>query len=240
MQVDLQTINKNLSPYTARKNTKRRRQRYQRFQSIAQLDTLTYNQPSIKALKELAIVCAAIKSGDQTVIFRKGGIREPYFKPKAQEFLLFPTGFHEDHSLWKPQYLDKYSKWTSYDIKNLPILEFDSYCEVSGAWLVENEKDVVSALDDLHICSDTFAQKRLKWRHKEPVTVLELRCRSIEPIQRQKLEEWLGCFSWVDIKLDQLFQFGEFVLNDDDFRHKQNILREKLEHFQAQELEILV
>jgi hypothetical protein len=36
------------------------------------------------------------------VLFRKGGIREPTFQPKAKRFLLFPTAFHSDAQLLKP------------------------------------------------------------------------------------------------------------------------------------------
>jgi hypothetical protein len=35
------------------------------------------------------------------VLFRKGGIREPTFQPKAKRFLLFPTAFHSDAQLLK-------------------------------------------------------------------------------------------------------------------------------------------
>jgi hypothetical protein len=50
----------------------------------------------LPALKEWAPTCAAISTGEQTILLRKGGIKEPTFKPVSRDFLLFPTSFHTD------------------------------------------------------------------------------------------------------------------------------------------------
>jgi hypothetical protein len=42
------------------------------------------------------------------VLLRKGGIREPTFTPKAQQFLLFPTAFHSEAQLLKPGIAERY------------------------------------------------------------------------------------------------------------------------------------
>ena len=49
------------------------------------------------AFKEWAVICAALASGKQSLILRKGGIAEEGggFKPEHSEFLLYPTYFHE-------------------------------------------------------------------------------------------------------------------------------------------------
>lgn len=47
------------------------------------------------------------------VLLRKGGIREPTFTPAAREFLLFPTAFHTDVQLLKPDSAAKYAKVTA-------------------------------------------------------------------------------------------------------------------------------
>ncbi len=43
------------------------------------------------------------------VLVRKGGIREPTFRPLANNFLLFPTAFHTDGSLLKEAAHSKYA-----------------------------------------------------------------------------------------------------------------------------------
>ena len=44
------------------------------------------------------------------VIFRKGGIREPAFRPKEKEFYLFPNSFHSDGTLLKSEAAQRFSK----------------------------------------------------------------------------------------------------------------------------------
>ena len=37
------------------------------------------------------------------VLFRRGGIREPRFRIQSKQFLLFPTAFHTEEHLLKPE-----------------------------------------------------------------------------------------------------------------------------------------
>ncbi len=38
------------------------------------------------------------------VLFRKGGIREPTFRPQCRQFLLFPTAFHTEERVIREEY----------------------------------------------------------------------------------------------------------------------------------------
>lgn len=53
------------------------------------------------ALKEWAIVCRALESGNQILLFRKGGIMEfrNGFELKFKNFFLFPTFEHQGKSV---------------------------------------------------------------------------------------------------------------------------------------------
>src|SRR5689334_22817537 len=55
------------------------------------------------ALKEWAVVCAALASGRQIVLLRKGGIYEAAgeFELENREFLLFPTYLHQKRRMLK-------------------------------------------------------------------------------------------------------------------------------------------
>lgn len=44
------------------------------------------------------------------VLFRKGGIKEPSFTPEATTFLLFPTSFHTNQQLLKPEVAERYAE----------------------------------------------------------------------------------------------------------------------------------
>jgi hypothetical protein len=37
-------------------------------------------------------------------LFRKGGIREPTFRPQCRQFLLFPTAFHTEERVIREEY----------------------------------------------------------------------------------------------------------------------------------------
>ncbi len=67
------------------------------------------SHPSI-ALKEWAALVAAIGDKKQTILLRKGGIREGPFKAPASSFYLFPTSFHSEGRLLKPDAESEYHK----------------------------------------------------------------------------------------------------------------------------------
>ena len=49
------------------------------------------------AFKDWAVIVDALGRGEQSVIFRKGGLREGKggFRPEFDTFLLFPTRYHQ-------------------------------------------------------------------------------------------------------------------------------------------------
>src|SRR5688572_494552 len=57
------------------------------------------------ALKEWHTVCRALASGGQTILLRKGGIRESMsgFDVEHRQFLFFPTFVHQQLSMLKPE-----------------------------------------------------------------------------------------------------------------------------------------
>ena len=128
----------------------------------------------VPALKEWLPAVAALESGDQTVLFRKGGIREPAFTPAAPAFLLFPTAFHTDAQLLKPWASDKYRAQCAADPRASPMLALSCWAEVTGAWTT-TDTGALPALHPLHIHGDAFLEARLRWRPKQPITILELR-----------------------------------------------------------------
>lgn len=169
--------------------------------------------------------------GPLQVLLRKGGIKEPTFRPAAREFLLFPTAFHTDAQLLKPAAAAKYAqvRWAGraagrcevgggahtllcspaasahlfhsalplhcaanstepshrpcpalppqairFDPKAQPQLEFSVFARVTGAWTTFDSR-VLELLDGLHVWTPAFLEARLRWRERQPITVLELR-----------------------------------------------------------------
>ena len=58
------------------------------------------------ALKEWSAAVHALLDGRQTVLLRKGGIREKRFDVSAERFLLFPTVAHSHAERVRPEHRD--------------------------------------------------------------------------------------------------------------------------------------
>ena len=67
------------------------------------MTTATRSQP---ALKEWSAAVHAMLDGRQTVLLRKGGIREKRFEVAADRFLLFPTVAHSHADRVRPEHQD--------------------------------------------------------------------------------------------------------------------------------------
>ncbi|KXZ49323.1 hypothetical protein GPECTOR_22g917 [Gonium pectorale] len=184
-----------------------------------------------KALKEWAPTVEAIGQGEQTILFRKGGIKEPTFKPEATTFLLFPTAFHTDQQLLKPGVAERYAQALRLDPKAEPVLQLPYVAQVTGAWTTF-DPSVLPALHDFHVWTEQFIETRLKWRAKQPITVLELRAwRLRQPLDLATAESMFGCFSWVDLadhNLSDLMAGAQPVIGDADYAERQRRLRAAL------------
>lgn len=126
------------------------------------------------ALKEWAPLIEALGHGQQTLLFRKGGIKEPLFKPPTETFLLFPTQFHTDSKLLKPEAQHAFSNACNFDPKAQQQLSFPFAAQITGAWTTM-DTNVLPAVQPLHICAPGFLENRLRWRAAQPLTILELR-----------------------------------------------------------------
>jgi hypothetical protein len=155
--------------------------------------------PPPLALKEWAPAVAALLDGSQTILLRKGGVREPAFSPKAGSFLLFPTAFHTDAALLKPAAQARFSAAAAADPRAEPTLRLRCFARVTGAWTTA-DAGVLAALDPLHPYTDDWLTARLRWRAATPLTVLEVRAYALaEPVEVANEESLWGCFSWVEL-----------------------------------------
>ncbi|WIA34170.1 hypothetical protein OEZ86_012529 [Tetradesmus obliquus] len=158
----------------------------------------------VQCLKEWAPVCAALGDGLQTVLLRKGGIREPTFTPKAQQFLLFPTAFHSEAQLLKPGIAERYQQEMQLEPRQLQHIPLAYFAAITGAWTTKDER-VLQQLDPLHVHSEGFLETRLKWRSKDPLTLLELRAWVLQqPLQLPAREQYFGCFSFVELLAEDM------------------------------------
>ncbi len=117
------------------------------------------------------------------------------------------------------------------DPKTAAELRLTTFAEVTGAWAVQ-DPDVAAAFQDLHIGTEAFLEKRLKWRHGQPLTVVEIRAwRLAAPAVVEPKPEHLGCFSWIDLELGDAPLPQRPAIPDDEFKRQQRKLREILGGF---------
>ncbi len=143
--------------------------------------------------KEWAGVCAALATGEQTLILRKGGIAEEggVFTPEHRTFWLFPTRLHESQQGLRVAI----PTITTADPAVVPIR---SLAVVDSIHLIEREADL-DALAPFHVWTEETVHKRFHYR-RPGLWALGVRvwtrskATEIVPTPDQ-----LGCKTWVTL-----------------------------------------
>jgi hypothetical protein len=154
--------------------------------------------PLTHALKEWAVAVEALERGETALVVRKGGIREKAFAVPKTRFLFFKSYEHQKPEQLKSAYQDLLRSIP--DRRDDEPVIFTSFAEVYGAYEV-SEAEELEALDPYHVWTHEYAESRLKWRPKKPLTVLVLRTYLLpEPIVLEYRESYGGCKSWIELE----------------------------------------
>ena len=150
------------------------------------------------ALKEWAVAVEALERGETALVVRKGGIREKTFAVPKTRFLFFKSYEHQKADQLKPAYHDLLRSIPQRR-DDEPVI-FTSFAEVYRAYEV-SEAEELEALDSHHIWTHEYAESRLKWRPKKPLTILVLRTYLLpEPIVLDYRDSYGGCKSWIELE----------------------------------------
>lgn len=181
------------------------------------------------ALKEWAVVCAALQRGRQSLLLRKGGVREANadrsFHVEHRAFVLLPTYFHAHDAGRERDLVPEVHE----DLARLrepegPAgqLRFDLYAEVTGLWELR-ELAPVQALTGLHVLSEACVTDRFNYR-RPGLWALHLRVhRLVRPVLLLERTGYAGCVSWVH--LDQAVRGeAEPVISDDEHTRREAAL----------------
>src|SRR5438270_214699 len=122
------------------------------------------------ALKEWALVCDMLLSGRMTVLFRKGEINEKGFWVEADEFLLFPTYFHQNRDKVRPEFRAEFDAALS-SAPPEGTLRVPALARVVAAIPVARNEGVYE-LEDLHLYTREQIDLRLEFRPKKPLVLL--------------------------------------------------------------------
>jgi|TARA_B100001971_G_C18093132_1_gene484607 hypothetical protein len=181
------------------------------------------------ALKEWAVAVNALAQGDQIAILRKGGIHkdDKEFRVVHPEFLLYPTYEHQKPELLKPEYHDDLRKTLEEDdVPGLVTLTY--WCSVTEKFEVGGQ-EALDSISSQHIWTSGYAQTRLHWRPKQPLTVALLRVYKLQqPQALPVLDEYAGCKSWVELGQDLPLGYMEAVLSDAQYEEKAEAIRRVL------------
>jgi hypothetical protein len=180
------------------------------------LDSVQHSRPLVQALKEWAVAVKALERGETALVVRKGGIREKAFAVPKTRFLFFKSYEHQNPDQLKPAYHDL--------LRSIPERRddgpviFTSFAEVYAAYEV-SEPEELEALDSYHVWTHEYAESRLKWRPKKPLTVLVLRTQLLpEPVEFEYRTEYGGCKSWITLEESVPTAGSRPVLDDTAFR----------------------
>ncbi len=181
------------------------------------------------ALKEWAVAVDALAAGKQIMVLRKGGIHreDKEFRVVHPEFLLYPTYEHQKAELLKnDSHSDLARTLEEDDVDSLVTLA--RWCQVTDVFELRDDETLVS-LSPFHIWTDDYAQKRLHWRPKQPLTVLLLRVYELQQPQAVPvLDEFVGCKSWVELGQDIPLGYMSPALSDQEYAERVDAIRATL------------
>jgi hypothetical protein len=150
------------------------------------------------ALKEWSAVVHALLDGRQTILLRKGGIREKRFEVAAQRFLLFPTVAHSHTARVRREHRELLAP--AEDDGGAERVVIRAGAKVVAAVQVSNPAGLTD-IEDLHIWTDrSVREDRLDFRPKHMLTVLVVAaCPLTDPVTVTRTDDYAGCTSWVNL-----------------------------------------
>ncbi len=182
------------------------------------------------ALKEWAVAVKALAKGEQILILRKGGIHkaDKEFRVVHPEFVLYPTYEHQRAELVKAGSLDDLRQSLA-ENDSPGLVKFGYWCEVTDKFEV-SDQEALDSVAPYHIWTTDYANKRLHWRPKQPLTVALLRVYAIErPQSLPALGEYGGCKSWVDLAEDVGLGDMTPALSDAEYEARATVIRQALD-----------
>lgn len=181
------------------------------------------------ALKEWAVAVKALSRGEQVLILRKGGIHkeDKNFRMVHPEFLLYPTYEHQKVELLKPGFHAAMEETLGEDdIPGLVTLGY--WCQVTDKFEIQDES-ILDTVADYHMWTDDYAQARLHWRPRSPLTVALLRVYELQQPQALPiLDQYNGCKSWVELGQEVPLGYMTAVLSDEDYQAMTDDVRNAL------------
>ncbi|MCU0417741.1 MAG: DUF1802 family protein [Cytophagaceae bacterium] len=163
------------------------------------------------AFKEWSCIVDALGKGKQSLILRKGGIQEEgdEFEMKGNEFVLFPTLYHQADAAIKPSWKPFLKHDSFYINPNKVLIKY--FVKVADVQVL-TDWDKVKRLHPFHAWSEAVIEERFtRWNnqiHMFVVQVFEFGA----SFELDLVPEYGGCTSW--LKIEKNIEFvGRPVVN---------------------------
>lgn len=173
------------------------------------------------ALKEWAVVQAALSEGRQVLLLRKGGLIEKSrrFSVEHSEFFIYPTYLHQQRKGVVP---DKVKELERHFASPLPEdrVVLSHYAVVHDAWKI-TDLEMLRRFKNHHILNDHEVQKRFLYGKAPGLHLIVLRVFHLpEPYRLQVRPHYAGCRSWVDLEEELPTAGCRPVLDDSAFKRE--------------------
>jgi hypothetical protein len=164
------------------------------------------------ALKEWAVVCAALESGRQMILLRKGGIYEAAgeFELENPQFLLFPTYLHQNATMLKPESQCGVAP-VNVEPGQITLSSVGSVTDI----LPLRDPSQMDAIEDQHIWAKPLIDMRFNYKPQNPLYLLLVRVYRLAcPETVANTPAYAGCKSWVPLEVPVETGGAIPVLND--------------------------
>lgn len=152
------------------------------------------------ALKEWAVVVAAMARGSHALLLRKGGLADPdeTFELQHREFFLFPTFEHQQRDQVRPEFHPLFDEVVAHPPPAGQV-QLPLYAGVAGSWRVPSA-EALHGFEALHIWTPGFLAMRLAYKPEIPTLAVLVRVyRLPAPPTIPNLPTYAGCKSWVPL-----------------------------------------
>lgn len=183
--------------------------------------------PNHSSLKEWAAVTAAIESGEQVILVRKGGIADPRFGVEAEKFHLLPTFLHQREKQFRPEHVHYFHE-TDTQLDGDAQIPVRVWCEVAKTFQIA-ELDRLLALEPFVIFTEETILERFSFRPDQAVHVIAVRAyRLPQAVAIVNKAEYAGCRSWVSVDEEIDVTGSVPVLDDEAFAERLSEIEQAL------------
>ena len=187
------------------------------------------------ALKEWSTTIEALGKGQVIAIWRKGGIEDspnvktPFtgFNIEQNLFVLFPTGTHQTLNKIKQEWWNLHDEKSSLNKDNQVKLKY--WAEVEEALEIQTLEQLLSISNELINTNEHLASSwNLYPDHKGKVLLLRV-YKLTNPILVPYLQDYSGCKSWIELKIDVPKIGSTPVLSFKEFSTKTRLIKALIE-----------